>query len=143
MPSHSYPPPQDWGHYGEPAPEPPPPEPPARPRDGMGVAALVLGLIALVMFWTALLGVVLGVLAIVFGVVGHRRVKRGEATNGWMALTGAITGFLGLALSTAVIAAAVAFLNSDEVDDFRDCMRNADTSAESQECVDDLRDRYW
>ncbi|MCI0386603.1 DUF4190 domain-containing protein [Streptomyces sp. CNQ085] len=109
----------------------------------MGVAALVLGLIALVMFWTALLGVVLGVLAVVFGVVGHRRVRRGEATNGWMALTGAITGFIGPALSTALIAATVAFLNSDKIDDFRDCVRNADTSSESQDCVDDLRDRYW
>jgi uncharacterized membrane protein len=109
----------------------------------MGVAALVLGLVALVMFWTVVLGVIAGVLAVVFGAVGYRRAGRGEATNGRMALTGAITGFVGLVLAAAVIAAGVAFLNSDEVDDFRACMRNADTSSERQDCVEDLRDRYW
>ncbi|GAA2455924.1 DUF4190 domain-containing protein [Streptomyces macrosporus] len=148
MPSHSYPPPQDWdpyargGGYQEPEP-PPPPAPAERPRDGMGVAAFVLGLIALVMFWTVLLGVVPGVLALVFGVVGHRRAKRGEATNGWMALTGAITGFIGLVLSAALISAALAFLGSDAVDDLRNCLRDADTPVEQEQCVRDFRDRYW
>ncbi|WP_157839994.1 DUF4190 domain-containing protein [Streptomyces megasporus] len=148
MPSHSYPPPQDWGPYsqdwGHQEPEPPasPPAPEERPRDGMGIAAFVLGLIALVMFWTVLLGVVPGVLALVFGVVGYRRGRRGEATNGWMALTGAITGFVGLVLSVALISAGLAFLGSDAFDDFRACMRDAGTSAEQERCVDDLRDRY-
>jgi len=167
VPSQSYPPPQDWGpssqgwdsssqgwdHQGpEPPPPPPPPQPPPppppppvpaeRPRDGMGIAAFVLGLIALVTFWTILLGVVLGVLAVVFGAVGYRRGRRGEATNGWMGLTGAITGFVGLVLSAAVLSAGLAFLGSDAADDFRDCVRAADTSAEWERCVEDLRDRY-
>ncbi|HZG07298.1 MAG TPA: hypothetical protein VE546_27665, partial [Streptomyces sp.] len=63
---------QGWDHQGPepppppqqpPPPPPPPPVPAERPRDGMGIAAFVLGLIALVTFWTILLGVVLGVLA--------------------------------------------------------------------------------
>ncbi|GAA2385092.1 hypothetical protein GCM10010420_04320 [Streptomyces glaucosporus] len=150
MPSYSYPPPQDWGPYsqdwGHQEPEPPPPGPPPAPagppRDGMGIAAFVLGLIALVMFWTVLLGVVPGVLALVFGVVGHRRGRRGEATNGWMALTGAITGFAGLVLSAALVSAALAFLGSDAFGDFRDCVRDAGTPVEQERCVTDLRERF-
>lgn len=47
----------------------------------MGVAALTLGLIGAVLFWTVLGGVVLGLLALIFGIVGYRRGKRGEATT--------------------------------------------------------------
>ncbi|MTE19368.1 DUF4190 domain-containing protein [Streptomyces sp. TRM43335] len=150
MPSSSYPPPQDWGPYsqdwGHQEPEPLPPQAPAPeppPRDGMGIAALVLGLIALTLFWTVLVGVVLGVLAVVFGLVGHRRAARGEATNGWMALAGAVTGLVGLALSATLIAATLAFLNSDAFDDFRACMRDAPGSTERGQCVEELGDRLW
>lgn len=150
MSSSSYPPPPDWGPYsqdwGHPEPGSPPPREPAPrpwPRDGMGTAAFVLGLIALVMFWTALLGVVLGVPAVVFGLVGHRRAARGEATNGWMALTGAVLGLVGLVLSATLIAAALTFLNSDAIDDFRACLRDAPGSTERGRCVEELRDRLW
>src|SRR5438045_1694313 len=49
-----------------------------RPKNGFGTAALVLGIIGLVLFWTIVLGVVLGVLALVFGILGHKRANRGE-----------------------------------------------------------------
>ncbi|MGK5501475.1 DUF4190 domain-containing protein, partial [Streptomyces sp. URMC 125] len=114
-----------------------------RPRDGMGIAALVLGLSALVLFWTVLPGVVLGVPAVVFGLVGHRRAARGEAGNGRMALTGAVTGLVGLVLSAALVAASPAFLGSDAVDDFRACLRDASDSTERGRCVEEFRDRLW
>ncbi|GAA2455954.1 DUF4190 domain-containing protein [Streptomyces macrosporus] len=109
------------------------------PRNGLGIAALVLGLIALVSFWTVFGGVVLGLVALVLGIVGHRRVKRGEATNGAMALIGAIAGGLALAASVAVIAAGVSFLNSEEFGNLEDCLRNADSAAEERQCEQDFR----
>ena len=45
-------------------------------RNGLGTAALVLGILALVTCWTVIGGVVLGVLAVIFGFIGRGRVKR-------------------------------------------------------------------
>ena len=87
--------------YGQPAypqagyPLPPgygfPPAPTALPRNGMGTAALVLGIIAAVTFFTGW-GVILGILAIIFGGVGMGRASRGEATNRGMAVAGLVLG---------------------------------------------------
>jgi hypothetical protein len=44
--------------------------PATRPRNGFGVAALVLGILALLLSWTIIGGVLLGALALIFGVLG-------------------------------------------------------------------------
>ncbi|MFI9625781.1 DUF4190 domain-containing protein [Streptomyces sp. NPDC052042] len=75
------------------------------PVNGMGTAAMVLGILSLCLF--CLYGVpsiVLGVLALIFGILGRKRARRGEADNGGQALAGIITGSVGIALGTAVIA---------------------------------------
>ncbi|MEE1938538.1 DUF4190 domain-containing protein [Streptomyces sp. TRM 70361] len=110
------------------------------PRNGMGITALVLGILALVTFWTVLGGILLGVAAIVFGVIGYRRTKRGEATNGAMALIGAITGALGLVASGVILAAGVSLLNSEEFDSYQDCIREADSTSEERQCAEDFSD---
>jgi hypothetical protein len=84
---------------------PPPPAPPAyngdgplagqQPRNGLGTAALVCGVIAVVV---SLIPVVnwftwpLGVLAIVFGAVGWSRANKGQATNKKIAIAGLVLG---------------------------------------------------
>jgi uncharacterized membrane protein len=65
----------------------------------MGVASLVLGIIGLLFA-----GVILGVLAIIFGNIGMNRAKRGEATNGGMAKAGLILGIIGVVLGAITIA---------------------------------------
>ena len=75
----------------------------AGPASGNGpaTAALVLGLVAVVIAWIPVIvvaGVVLAVLAIVFGVRGLRR-SRATGTGKGRALTGLVTGALGLVLS--------------------------------------------
>lgn len=70
-----------------------------KPRNDAGVAALVLGLLGLVLALLVLpapLGALLGLLAVIFGVVGISRASRGEATNRGQAITGLITGILAL-----------------------------------------------
>ncbi|MCH0539077.1 DUF4190 domain-containing protein [Streptomyces sp. MUM 203J] len=81
------------GFPGMPYPPPPP------PRNGLGVTGMVLGIVGIVFatvpitFW---FGGVLGLLALVFGIVGQVRAKRGEATNRGMAITGIILGALSM-----------------------------------------------
>lgn len=62
------------------------------PRNGLGTAALILGIIAIPGILTVVLGILLGLLALIFGIIGRKRYSRREATNGGAALAGAILG---------------------------------------------------
>jgi hypothetical protein len=81
------------------APQPftPPPQTPA-PSNGFATAALVLGIIGVVLFWTIWFGVLLGILAIIFGVLGMSRAKTG-APNGGLATAGLVLGIVALVAS--------------------------------------------
>lgn len=88
-------PPQPYAPHGY---GPGPGAPPLPQRSGMAVAALVSGIVGLV---TCFMGVT-SVLAVVFGLVGARQVKR---SGGWLtglaaARAGWITGLAGIALAT-------------------------------------------
>ncbi|GGX71542.1 DUF4190 domain-containing protein [Streptomyces hiroshimensis] len=72
-----------------------PPYPPPQPRNGLGIAAMsvgicgaVIGLIPFLFFLSAPLGLT----ALVLGFFALRLVRRGEATNQGMALAGTILG---------------------------------------------------
>ncbi|MGW8064416.1 DUF4190 domain-containing protein [Streptomyces ziwulingensis] len=81
---------------------------PMQPRNGMGTTGLVLGIIGTVCSLTFFLwffGVVLGILAIIFGAVGRGRAVRGEATN-----KGAATAGLVLGITATVILPLLGFL---------------------------------
>jgi hypothetical protein len=68
------------------------------PRNGMGTAGLVLGIIGLVFCWASWVGWVLNVLAIIFGGVGIGRANHGQATNKGSAVAGLVLGLVGLVL---------------------------------------------
>lgn len=85
-----------------------PPTNQGQPRNGLGVAALVVGIISLPGILTIIIGIVLGALGVIFGAVGWRRARRGHATNGRMALAGAITGAIGLVVTIVLIAVGLA-----------------------------------
>nr|MCH9732457.1 DUF4190 domain-containing protein [Actinomycetes bacterium] len=94
------PPPPQYGGY--PGGYPPPAA--AAPKNGMGVASLVVAIIAL---FSVVGGVVLGVVAVILGFLGRGRVKRGEADNGGVAIAGIVLGLLSIVVSIVVIAIAV------------------------------------
>jgi uncharacterized membrane protein len=100
----------------------------------------VLGLLALLSSWTVVGGIVFGLLAIVLGVIGRGRAKRGEANNGGLALAGIILGALGLLISIGIIAGIASLLGSDTVQDLQDCIDRAATDAEVQQCQTDLQE---
>ncbi|WP_338895837.1 DUF4190 domain-containing protein [Streptomyces sp. TG1A-60] len=66
------------------------------PSNGMGIAAMVLGICAAALFCLWPLAIPLGVTAVIFGFVGRAKVRRGEATNPGHALAGIICGAVGI-----------------------------------------------
>lgn len=133
-----YPPqyPPGAGYY-----PPPPPQPyagytppPAGPKNGLGTAALVTAIVSLPAALSVVGGFLLGIAAIVLGFLGYRRAKRGEATNGGIAIAGIVLGVLGIVLSAAVIAFGVWGFFKVGGRDYVDCMEKAgnDTAAQTQ-----------
>ncbi|MFI1365270.1 DUF4190 domain-containing protein [Streptomyces griseochromogenes] len=93
---------------------------PMAPQNGMGTAALVLGILSCCLFCVyGVPSLVLGVIAVVLGVKGKRRAERGEATNHGQAQAGFVTGIIGIILSLVVIAffvVAIVFAIKDSKD---------------------------
>ncbi|MDX6255353.1 MAG: hypothetical protein QOJ11_1687 [Frankiales bacterium] len=94
------------------------------PRNGLGTAALVLGILAL-LSGVILIGAILGVVAIILGFAGRARVKRGEATNGGSAMAGILTGLVGIIIAGIVIAAGVSWMNSPTGKNYTNCVKAA------------------
>ncbi|MGW6568777.1 DUF4190 domain-containing protein [Streptomyces sp. NPDC054975] len=84
------------------------------PSNGMGTAAMVLGIIAVAGFCMYGLGVVLGVLALIFGIIGRKKVTRGEANNGGMATAGIVLGAIGTLVSAVFLAFIIWAIVQDE-----------------------------
>ncbi len=72
-------------------------------KNGLGISALVLGLVGLLGGFIIPFSGLGSNLAFIFGAIGLKRVKRGEATNRGMALWGMWLGIAGVALSFIVV----------------------------------------
>ncbi|MGP3968605.1 hypothetical protein [Streptomyces sp. 6N223] len=109
VPSGAYPGAPGWPVVG-----------PAGHRNGLGTAALVLGVIAACLSWTFVLSpvvLVLGVLALIFGIVGARRARGGGATNRTAALGGLWTGAGSVAIAVVhVVLLVILGMRPVEVD---------------------------
>lgn len=109
---------------------------PARPvRNGVGIAALIFGILAILTSITVVGGVLLGIVAIVLGFIGRSRFKKREATNGGVALAGIITGALGLVLSIVLVVAGAALFFGSGGSDLVNCVNSAKgDQARIQQC---------
>lgn len=137
-PPGAYPPPpqQPYGGYGGYQP------PPTGPRNGLGIAALVVAILGLVFCWTVVGGVMLGVVAVIIGIVGRGRAKRGEATNGGVALAGALLGVLAVVVSLVFIPIWMGVFSEVGGTDYLDCVSRAGSDRTAVEaCADQLRKR--
>jgi len=76
----------------------------AAPQEGNGlaVAALVLGILSIVLFWFPFVNWILALLAIIFGAIGMAKGKRVGKGRG-MAITGLVCGVLCVAISVISI----------------------------------------
>ncbi|MFJ2827064.1 DUF4190 domain-containing protein [Streptomyces sp. NPDC087263] len=91
---------------------------PMAPSNGMGTAALILGIASAALFCVWPLTFVMGILGVVFGAIGRRKAARGEATNPGQALAGIICGAVGIVLAIALVVFIVAFADdsASEID---------------------------
>ncbi|MGX9791522.1 DUF4190 domain-containing protein [Mycobacterium sp. MMS18-G62] len=142
------PPPSQYGAYPGSYPAPPPQPysgfapPPTGPRNGLGIAALVIAIIALVFCWSVFGGVILGLCAVIIGFVARGRVKRGEATNGGVAIAGIVLGFLAIIVSLIFVPIWIGVFDQVGGTDYVDCLSKAGSDEQAiQQCADQFRDR--
>jgi hypothetical protein len=142
------PPPPQYGAYPGSYPPPPPQPysgfapPPTGPCNGLGIAALVIAIVGLVFCWTVAGGVILGLTAVIIGFVAQGRVKRGEATNGGVAIAGIVLGFLAIIVSLIFIPIWIGVFAEVGGTDYVDCLSKAGSDNQAiQKCADQFRDR--
>jgi len=128
-----------------PASAPPPPPQPARRRNGAGTAALVVGVVSLVLavlIIFAALAIPLGIIAAILGGIGMSRASKGQADNRGHALTGLITGLLAIVVAFAIGISFIALISENQSDlrKFGTCMTNADDDRDRGACFRELGD---
>jgi hypothetical protein len=117
--------------------------PAARRRNGMGTAALVLGVVALVLVLLLLfspVGAFLGLLAVLFGILGIIRANRGEADNRGQAVAGLVTGAIAL-LVGVFFTISIGVWFSTHVNDFNrfgQCIEDAAGPDDREQCGREL-----
>ena len=108
-------------------------------RNGLGIAALVLGVLSILgSFFIA--GGLFGVAAIILGALGMQRANRGEADNKGMALAGLITGIIGVIAAALFLVLYIAVWNSSDFENYRDCLEAAETDQDIEDCADEFAD---
>lgn len=145
------PPPPQYGSYPGGYPPPPPTTygaypahpgyapPPTGPKNGLGIASLVIAIIALLSVFG---GIVLGVVAVILGFLGWGRAKRGEANNGGIAVAGIVLGFLSIIEAIVVIWLAVWGFSELGGTDYLDCLSQAGSDQQAiQQCAEQFQQR--
>ncbi|MFF2553600.1 DUF4190 domain-containing protein [Nocardia sp. NPDC058058] len=153
MSQYPPPPPGNYGEYPAPPPGGYPPPGGQQPQywqespkgKGLAITALVLGIIAVLTFWTVILtvvGVFFGLLAAIFGLIAMMKARKGTSGGFGMAVAGLILGVLSL-IGGVVIGILVWVVFKDNGGtDLVDCLNKAgnDTAAQ-QRCQDDFQQR--
>lgn len=122
-PPNAYPPNAYATPYG------PVPPPAVGPRNGFGITALVCGLIGalfgLVIYLFALTAI-LGIVALVFGILGVGRARRGEATNIGVAIAGTVLGLVACVASVFGVVAVAHHVSHgvNKIGNYFDCVSN-------------------
>jgi len=109
----------------------------ATPRNGMGIAALVLGALALVFSWTIVGGFLFGVLGVVFGFIHNGRVRRRQATAQGLGIAGLVLGIIGIVVAGILVIVGAWLFSTSRGQNYLDCVNNANgNQQEIQRCID-------
>ncbi|MDP9452736.1 MAG: DUF4190 domain-containing protein [Actinomycetota bacterium] len=117
-------------------------QPQAQARNGVGIAALVVGIVALVLSWIPFLGLLLAIVAVVLGIVGIRKASRGMATNKGMAIAGLVTGGVALLIGAFFTITVVGLFSSEEFQNLFECTQQAQTAEERQACQEQFQQDF-
>jgi hypothetical protein len=120
----------------------------------LSITSLALAIVALAVFWSvmfaavfgvraaegvvfivaAVAGVILGVGAVVTGVVARRRVGRGDAGRGGVALAGIVLGVVAVVVPAIILAGMVYKVYSD-YEEFQQCIRGSGSAYPKYLCL--------
>jgi hypothetical protein len=132
-PGYGPPPSQPYSGYGPPGTE---------HRNGMGTTSLVLAIIGLLLVWSVVGGVVLGLGGVVTGFVARGRVKRGHATNGGVAIAGIVLGALAIVVGLLFIPLYLYVWKDVGGTDYMSCLQNAGSDpVKVQQCENQFNQR--
>ena len=126
--------------------QPPDTPPVARPKSGLGVAALVIGVASLVaalsfvLFPLALAG---GIVALVLGMMALIRGRAGGTTNRGQAAAGVICAILALGVAVVFTVRVGTFVarNTSTFTTFDKCIAKASNRSEVATCIANLANR--
>lgn len=128
--------PAPYGHdpYGQGAHGQPPA--PASPRNGLGLAALIVGIVSLLVALIPLVGILGGlggVVAVILGAVALVRVRHGQATNRGASITGVVLGGLAVLATVAWLVVIFVLAGSNTVQNALDCSNLP--ADQQQQCI--------
>lgn len=115
----------------------------ATKKNGLATAALVLGILSIALFWLSVVGVICGILAIIFAIVAKNKIKQDPdlAHTAGKAKGGLIMGIIGVVLWLVMLIIAIMFLNK-VAGDLEDAMENRIENSESfDEFMENLEDQ--
>ena len=58
------------------------------------ITSLILGIVSIPFIYLFGLGIILGILAIIFGIISLKKIRKGKLAGKGMAIAGIITGFI-------------------------------------------------
>lgn len=91
------------------------PQAPAKLPKGMAVAALVLGILAILNCWLPLVNIVaivMGIIGIILGIVALRKVSAGTGSGKGLSIGGIVCGAIGVVVSIIISFGTVALFNT-------------------------------
>lgn len=89
----------------------------AKPSRGLSGWAVGLGIASIVLFWTCGLGVLLGILAVIFGSMARSRAREAGSGDTGRAQAGLITGVIGIVGGVVFLIWAATALIPDVLDE--------------------------
>ncbi len=78
-------------------------QPPGQQSNTMGLLAMIFGIVAIPLAFCCYIGTLLGIAAIVLGVLGTQKANRGEASNRGQAKAGLICGAVAIGLDVILL----------------------------------------
>ncbi|MBB5790742.1 DUF4190 domain-containing protein [Jiangella mangrovi] len=122
------------GYYQQPPPGYYQQQPPA-PRNGIGLAAIIVGMAGLVFGLVPLTGfiaIILGLTGLALGLAALGRVRRRQATNKWTTRIAVLVSAGAMALG--IWGMTIVFGAVEDLDEGLDCIAEADTPEQIEAC---------